>query len=243
MNPTECLKDHQPGAFDELIEIAVDEEVVGDDVLALVELQARALEVEVDVQMFQELRDGIFVRVRLLLDDLHQVLQSVAATAVDDDGDRQVAQDVRTGRLDDVQVHRLVQQHLDDEVAALRVMEEDEDAPVNQPCALCQQLHVGEAAVVDELPQAVQVLQRRLPVEREDLRRQLAPQHVQVVLVVRLHDHQADVQVRGGLRVVSAVVHVLGELVHALDDLDVDLQEFLLEPAVEDETSLTLYSD
>lgn len=245
MDATERLEDHQTCALNELIEVSVDEEVIDDDILAFVQLQSSAFEIKVDVQVLQELGDGVFVGVRFLLDDLDQIFQGVAAPAVDDDGDRQVAQNVRTSRLDDVQVHRLVQQHLDDEVASLRVMEEHQHAPVDEPGALCQELHVTEGAVVDVFAQTIQVLQCRLPVQRENLGGQLAPQHVQVVLVVGRHDHQANVQVRGGLGVVSAVIpiknhssirnkthrkfkmqdlHVLSELIHALNDVDVDLK-------------------
>jgi hypothetical protein len=224
MDAAESLEDHQTRALNELIQISVDEEVVEDDVLALVKLHAGALKVKVDVQVLQEFSDWIFVGVRFLLDDLDQILQGIATAAIDDDGDRQVAQDVRASRLNDVQVDRLVQQVLDDQIASLGVVEEDEDAPVDEPCALCQQLHVGEAAVVDEFAQAIQVLEGGLPVEGENFGGQFAPQDVQVVLVARLHDHQADVQVRGGFGVVAAVVHVLGELVDALDDVDVDLK-------------------
>lgn len=224
MNATECFKDHQSRAFDKLIEISVDEKVVEDDILAFVQLQTSTFEVEVDVQVLQELGDWVLVGIRFLLDDFDQVLECVATTTVDDDGDREVAQDVRTGGLNNIQVHRLVQQHFDDQIATFRVMEEHEHAPVDQPSALCQQLHVAEAAVVDELAQTVQVLQSRLPVERQNLGCQLAPQDIQVVLVVGLHDHQADVQVRRCLGVVTAIVHVLGELVNALNDVDVDLK-------------------
>lgn len=87
MDATECLEDHQTCAFNELIKIAVDEEIVENDVLAFVELQACAVKVEVDVQMFQEFCDWIFVCIRLLLDDLYQILQGIATATIDDDGD------------------------------------------------------------------------------------------------------------------------------------------------------------
>lgn len=210
MDAAEGFKDHQSCAFNKLVDVPVDEEVVDDDVLAFVQFHAGSLEIEVDVQMLQELGDRVLVGVRFLLNNFDQVLEGVAASAVDNDGDREVAHDVRARRLDDIQVDRLIQEHLDDQVASLGVMEEDQHAPVDQPCALRQQLHVAEGAVVDELAQAVQVLQSRLPVQSQDLSGQLAPQDVQVVLVVGLHDHQADVQVGSRLGVVSAVVHVLG---------------------------------
>lgn len=114
MNATECFKDHQSCALDELIEITVDKEVVKNDILAFVQLQTSTFEIEVDVQMFQELGDWILVGIRFLLNDLNQVFQCIATSTVDDNSDRQVAQDVRASRLDYIQVHRLVEQHLDD---------------------------------------------------------------------------------------------------------------------------------
>lgn len=246
MYATECLENHQSRALDEFVQVSVDEEIVHDDVLALMELSTCTLEVEVDVQVLEELGDWILVRVRLLLDDFDQILECIATTSVDDNGYGEIAQDVRTRRLNDIQVDRLVQKHLDDEVAAFRVMEEDQDAPVNEPSALCQKLHVAERAVVDELAQTIEVFQSRHPVECENLSGQFAPQNVQVVLVVRLHDHLADVQILCRLGVVSAIVHVLGELVHALDDVNIDLKREKLD---EDfhfavlASCLTLYSD
>ena len=225
MNAAESLENHETRTFDKLIEITVDEKVIDDHILALLQLHAGAFEVEVDVQMFQEFCDWIFVCVRLLLDDLHQVLQSIATTAVDHNSDRQVAQDVRACCLNDIQVYRLVQQVFDDQIASFRVMEEDQDAPVDQPCALCQELHVGEVAVIDELAQTVQVLESWLPVEGEDFGGQFPPQDIQVVLVAGLHDHQADVQVWCSFSVITAIVHVLGELVNTLDNVNVDLKK------------------
>lgn len=188
------------------------------------ELRTCSLEVEVDVQVLEKLGDWILVRIRLLLNDFDQILQSIATTAVDDDGDGQITQDVRARCLDDIQVDRLVQKHLNDEVTSLSVMEEHQDTPVNEPSALCQELHVAESAVVDELSQTIEVFQSSWPIERKNLSGQLAPQHVQVVLVVRLHDHLADVQILCCFGVVTAIVHVLGELVHALDDVNVNLK-------------------
>lgn len=103
-------------------------------------------------------------------------------------------------------------------------MEEHKNAPVDQPGALCQELHAAESAVVDELTQAIQVLQSGGPVESENLSGELSPQNVQVVLIVGLHNHQANVQVGRRLSVVSAVIHVFGKLVNALNDVDVDLK-------------------
>lgn len=97
--------------------------------------------------------------------------------------------------LDNVEIDRLVQERFDNQIAPFRVMEEYENTPVDQPGALCQQLHATEAAVVDKLPQTIQVFQSRRPVESEDLSGELSPQNIQVVLIIRLHNHQANVQI------------------------------------------------
>lgn len=224
MNPAEGLEDHETRVLHKLIQTSDDEEVVDDDRLAFVQLQAGALKVKVHVEMFQELCDGVLVRVRLLLDDLDQILQCIPATAVNDDGRGQVAQDVRAHGLDGVQVECLAQEHLDNEVTSLGVVEEHQHTPVDQPGALLQRLDGGEVGVVDVLAQPVQVVQSRAPVQREDLGGQLAPQHVQVVFVVGRHDQQTEVQVGDGVGVVAALVQVLGVLVDTVHHVGFELQ-------------------
>lgn len=224
MDATESLKDHESGVLDKLLQAPNYEEIINDDCLALVQLQSSAFEVKVDVQALQKLSYWILVSVRLLLDDLNEILERVATATVDYHGSRQVAKDVRTHRLDRIQVQRLVQEHLDDEVTTLGVIEENQHTPVNEPCALLKHLNVAEAAVVDKLAQPIQILQSSLPVESKNLSGQLAPQNVQVVLVIGLHNHQTYVQVRGGLGVGSALVEVLGQLVDGLYDVNFDLK-------------------
>ena len=50
-----------------------DEEVVGKERLAIAQLLLGSLKVELDVERGEELRDGVRVRVALLLDHLHEV--------------------------------------------------------------------------------------------------------------------------------------------------------------------------
>lgn len=88
MNATERLKNHQSRVLDKLIQAPDDEEVVKDDGLALVQLHPRPLKVKVDVQVFQELRDRVFVRVGLLLNHLDQVFEGVTTTPINDDSCR-----------------------------------------------------------------------------------------------------------------------------------------------------------
>ena len=68
------------------------------------------------------------------------------------------------------------------------MVEEDEEAPVDEPGPLLQCLQVAaEGALVDELLQPVEVLERGVPVLHEDLGGELAPHAVQIVLVSGLN--------------------------------------------------------
>ena len=57
-----------------------------------------------------------------------------------------------TGSLDCIEILLLVKEQLNNEFAALRVVEEDEEAPVNYPSPLLQSLEGGaEGRLVNEL--------------------------------------------------------------------------------------------
>lgn len=227
MDPAECLEDHQTRILHKLVQPLDDEEIVDDHRLAFVQLGARTLKVKVDVETLEELGNGIPVGVRLLLDDLDQILERVATPRIDDDGRRQVTQNMRTHRLNGVQIERTIEEHLNDVVASLRVVHEHEHTPVDQPGALLQRLGAVEVAVVDELAQAIQILMRRRPVERQDLGGQDAPQQIQVVGIVGLHDQQAKVQMRNGLLVATALVQVFAHFVGTVHPLVLELQEYV----------------
>lgn len=203
MDSTECFENHETRTLNEIGQPLQEEEVVIQFRLAFVQLGPGALEVKVDVQMFEEFGDRIAVRVRLLLDDFDEIFQRIATARRDDDRHGQVAENVRTHRLDGVQVQRLVQAHFDDAVRSFWMMHEHEYAPVDQPCALLQclhrtgkikpsksdrfdvrldQRHLRKVAVVDVLPQSAQVFQSRLPIQSENGTGQKTPQHVEVVL-------------------------------------------------------------
>ena len=71
------------------------------------------------------------------------------------------------------------------------MVEEDEEAPVDEPCPLLQGLQVApERALVDELLQPVEVLERGVPVLHQDLGGELPPHAVQIVLVRGLNKSQ-----------------------------------------------------
>ena len=105
MNAAERFKDHETGVFDKVVQNGDQEEVVEQHVAALSQLLLGSVKVEVDVQTLDELGDGVSVRVRLLLDDLHQVFQHGAPVLlVDDDGGGQIAENVRAHGLDGIHV-------------------------------------------------------------------------------------------------------------------------------------------
>ena len=71
------------------------------------------------------------------------------------------------------------------------MVEEDEEAPVDEPGPLLQGLQVAaEGALVYELLQPVEVLERGVPVLHQDLGGELAPHAVQIVLVRGLNKAQ-----------------------------------------------------
>ena len=89
-----------------------------------------------------------------------------------------------TAHLDSVEIGLLVEEEIDDEISTLGMVEEDEEAPVDEPGPLLQGLQVAaEGALVDELLQPVEVLERGVPVLHQDLGSELAPHAVQIVLV------------------------------------------------------------
>lgn len=124
----ERLEDQVARRLDEGRVAGRQEEIVGEHLLAHAQLRLGLVEVEVDVEALDELRDRVAVVVGLLLDDLDEVLDDVlAALAVDDDAHREVAQQVRCQRLDRVQVVRVQEEPVDEVVLALRVVEEHEE--------------------------------------------------------------------------------------------------------------------
>lgn len=184
MNATESFKDHQTSIFYKLLQAPDNEEIIDDDRLAFVQLHSGAFEIEIHVQVLQEFSDWVLVSVRFLLDDLDQVLECITAATIDNHGCGQVSQDVRTHCLDCIQIERFVQEHLNDKITALSVIEEDQDGPVDQPCPLLKHLNVGKiAVVVDVFPQAIQVFQGRLPVQSQNFGGQFAPEHIQIILI------------------------------------------------------------
>jgi hypothetical protein len=66
VNAAEGFKDHQACIFDEFVQAGNEEEVIIENLLALVQLLSSTVKVEVDIKMLQELGNGIFVGVGFL---------------------------------------------------------------------------------------------------------------------------------------------------------------------------------
>ena len=87
------------------------------------------------------------------------------------------------------------------------MVEEDEEAPVDEPGPLLQSLQVAaEGALVDELLQPVEVLERGVPVLHQDLGGELPPHAVQIVLVSGLNKAWI---------IISAANRLIGEVVQS----------------------------
>lgn len=104
MNAAEGLEREQASVLDELVVKSGQEEVVGQHLIALSQLDLSTVKVKVNVQTLDELGDRILVVVRLLLYDLHQVFHDVLATFADYGRRCDVAKYVRTCRLYHIQI-------------------------------------------------------------------------------------------------------------------------------------------
>lgn len=194
MDLAKDFEDEQPSIVDKVVDARREEEIDAQHHLAVAQLALGAIKVEVDVETFDEFGDGIAIVVRLVLNQAHQLLHVDATLLVRDDRRRQVAQNVRARRLDGVQVRivlrllvaeaLVVEEELHQQIATVLHVEEDEQAPVDQPGALLQRLNRRQASVLDETLEEVELVQRLLPLLRQDETSQQAPVHVQIVLVV-----------------------------------------------------------
>lgn len=115
-------------------------------------------------------------------DDPNQVLQLLlvlvrvpALVAAGDDGGSEVAQDPRAVCLDGVDVCG-GEEHLGEGLARGFVVEEGEERPVEQPCAVLQLCErVVEEARVDDFLDLIDLLDGGVPVDGEDLAGELSP--------------------------------------------------------------------
>ena len=231
--------------IDKLVGGAEQEEVVFENLLGLAQLLLGLLKVKVDVQCLDEVGDGVAVLVALLPDYPDQVLELLlvlirvaALVAVCDDGGGEVAQDPGAVGLDGVDV-RGREEHVGEALAGGLVVEEGEQRPVDQPCAVLQLCEgVVEEARVDGLLELVDLLNGRVPVDGEDLAGELAPRGLALLVVVGglgqsvllryfsvfdvSYQDAESVQQLGGVWVDSAAVLEAAKLVELVDHLDRD---------------------
>ena len=135
MYPAVRFGDEVARVVHEIVTEVPEEEVVCDDRLRLPKLLLRGLKVELDIQLLEELCDGILILVLLHLDDLDDLANRVAyargertrrGLAREDGGGGEVPEDPWTRRLDGVEVGGL-KEGLEEEGASLRVVEVDEE--------------------------------------------------------------------------------------------------------------------
>lgn len=100
------LEDEQTRVLHELVLVGLQEVVVGQGLLARLELLFGGLKVKIDVQRLQELRHGVLESVRLLVDHAHQFFQVIALLFVDHHRGGEVAQNVRARGLNGVHVSK-----------------------------------------------------------------------------------------------------------------------------------------
>jgi hypothetical protein len=238
------------GRIHKLVRGAKQEEVVLENLLRLAELLLRLLKIKVDVQGLDEVGDGVAVLVALLPDypdevlELLLVLVRVAAlAAVGDNGGGEVAQDPGAVGLDGVDV-RGREEHVGEGLTGGLVVEEGEQRPVDQPCAVLQLCEgVVEEARIDGLLELVDLLNGRVPVDREDLTGELAPRGLALLVIVGglsqsvlnvtnhvlyvTYQNAESVQQLSSVGVDTAAVLEAAELVELVDHLDCDAVRIL----------------
>jgi hypothetical protein len=220
---------------------AEEEEVVLQDLLRLAQLLLCLLKVKVDVQRLDEVGDGVIVLVAFLANDADQVLELLlvlvrvaALIPVCDDGGDEVAQDPRAVCLDGVDEGGRVE-HLSEGLARGLVVEEREERPVDQPCAVLQLCEgVVEEARVDELFKLVDLLDSRVPVYGQNFAGEFAPggralfvavgglsrQHFLLDSSSQTYQHAEAVEQLSGMRVDATAVLELAKLVQLVHHLD-----------------------
>jgi hypothetical protein len=183
VNLAVALRNEMPRGIYKLIRMPEQKEVVLENLLALAELLLRLFKVKVNVEGLDEVGDRVAVLVSLL--ELLLVRVGVAAAvAGGDDGGGEVAQDPGARGLDGVDVGG-AEEGVGDFLARGLVVEEGEERPVDQPCAvleLCEG-RVDEAAV-DVLLDLADFLDGRVPVYGEDLAGHFAPCRFALLVVV-----------------------------------------------------------
>jgi len=185
MNTTEGLKDRKARILPEVVKAGSQEKVVHEDHLALPQLPLGAVKVVVDVEALNELGDGIRVLIRLLLDNLDKVWSDlIALTFVADHCRCQISENVRAHCLNGIQIRRLEQKVVNNDITSLNVIEEDVQTPMDEPGALLQSLQrIAEVVIVNIILELIEVVETQHPFLTEDIRGQLPPKIIEIVLI------------------------------------------------------------
>ncbi len=217
MNLTEDLKNKETSILNKVVDAASEEEVDANDHLTVAKLLLGAVKVKVDVEALDKLGDRIAVVVRLLLNEAYQIFHAVTSLPVSNDSSTQITQNVRTRRLDGVQVGVLrvlvahafgVKEELHQHVTALFNVEKDKQAPVDEPGALLKGLSGRKVGVVNVALDHVEVIQRLFVLQRQNRAHQVAPHDVHVVFILRRDQHLVGVEEANRLGILRrAVVH------------------------------------
>lgn len=223
------LEEEVAGRVDERVANRHEEEVGPQHLLGARKLPLRLLKVKVDVESANKIRHGVGVLVSLLLHYADNILQlllvgsSVAcAAATGDDNDGQVTQDPRARGLDSVDVVGR-EEHLEQGLARVLVVEQRKQGPVGEPCPVLElRQRVVEQPRVDILADLFELLHSTLPVSRQNLRCELAPRCRRNLVVVGREDTEL-VQKLSSCRIVAAAVLKVSKVVQCCDHLDGDL--------------------
>lgn len=115
------------------------------------------------------------------------------------------------------------EEEVEEGVAGGVAVEEREEGPVDEPCAVLQlRKWVVEQLGVDALLHLLHLLEGRLPARCEDLRGQLTPCSCRDLVVICGKDTELVEQIGGGTIVAAAVLEV-AEIVKRVDHFDGDL--------------------
>ena len=220
------------GGLDEAIGCSNEEEIRSKNLLGLGEFLLRLLEVKIEVKGLDEVGHRVVVLVVFLLDnsddvlELLLVLSGVACTAaVGDNCCSEVSENPGACGLDGIDEGRR-EEDITDCVSCRLVVEEGEESPVNEPCAvskLCER--IGEEFGIDGFLHLLHFLHSRLPVCGEDFRGELSPCGGRDFVVVG-GEHSELVEEFRGRSVVSTAVLEVSEVVENVDHLDGDLDQY-----------------
>jgi hypothetical protein len=121
MNATVSLKDEEASILDKLISARDQEKIIHKHLFTLAKFLLRGIKVKIDVQIFKKLGNWVAVGVAFLLYSLDKVSENVSTPLICDNSGRQIAKNVRAGRLYCVQVLRL-EKHIHNSISTIGVI-------------------------------------------------------------------------------------------------------------------------